>query len=176
MATLNVGDLNRQGKVFTASNVSAKALTAVGTGMTGVILFNPIGSGRVAVIVDGAFAPTTEPTGVFSVGWAMVNQGAVALSGTGVTTLAGSGALQADGTGNTGKILAFDAATVVAVTARRWFANSIWTTGTTSQTYNPVVDRVDGSLIVQPGVVIALCSLTTAVTGVGSITWAEVNV
>jgi hypothetical protein len=172
MATLNVADLNRQGKVFVAANASAKTVSVVGTAMTGLILFNPIGSGKKAIIVDAGFVYTTAPVANTAVGLATVNQGSVALTGTGVSTLS-STQFAADSASGNGAVQVFDAATVLAVTAKRWIGQDLATGSTSNAVF---YDRVDGSLVLAPGTLLAFCSLVTAAVGAAHITWAEVNV
>ena len=111
MATLNVSDLNRQGKVFVAANVSAKNHIAVTTSMTGLIVYNPYGSGVKLVLIDAGFAYTTAPAALHNIGLAvMASNTAVPTS----LTVAGRSAVAADGSGRVGAAIAWDAATLPA--------------------------------------------------------------
>lgn len=171
MATLNVADLNRQGKVFTAANVSEKSVIAVTTAMTGLILWNPSGSGRKLIIVDAGFAWTTVPVARQNIGIAvMTANNAVPTS----LTAAGSPASSADGAGNVGVGVAWDAATLPAApVARRWLGGAAWISGASVGPYF-FVDRIDGSLILVPGSAAAFTVVTTTALGMASLTWAEV--
>lgn len=169
MATLNVADLNRQGKVFTGANVSAKSVIAVTTAMTGLIIYNPVGSGVKGILIDAGFAYTTAPAALHNLGIAlMAYNTAVPTS----LTAAGSPAASADGAGNVGKLIAYDAATLpVAPVARRW---SFGVLGTGSVQPTQFMDRIDGSLILVPGSAACLTVVTTTAVGMGHFTWAEV--
>ncbi len=171
MATLNVADLNRQGKVFVAANVSAKSVIAVTTSMTGLIVWNPPGSGVKLVMIDAGFAYTTAPAALHNIGIAMMtSNNAVPTS----LTVSGRSATAADGSGNVGKAVAWDAATLPAApVAVRW----MWgTMATGSVGFAGMSERLDGSLVVAPGAAICLTVVTTTAVGMGSFTWAEVPV
>src|SRR5438552_10021519 len=108
MATLNVSDLNRQGKVFVGANVSAKSVIAVAAAMTGLVLWNPPSSNKKLVLVDVGFAYTTVPGALHNLGIAvMVANNALPTS----LTVAGRSAIAADGSGNVGQGVVWDAAT-----------------------------------------------------------------
>ncbi len=175
MATLNVADLNRQGRVFCAANVSAASVIAVTTTMTGLTLYNPLGSGKKAVLIDAGFVWTTVPAAVHNVGLAVLNTNAGAIP-TGITNLA----IAADGSGNLGVVQA--SASIVlntAPVARRWFLNALYQAASAAGTTVAAAtqfDRIDGSLILVPGASVSLCAVTTTAVGMGSFTWAELPI
>ncbi len=171
MATLNVGDLNRQGKVFVGANVSAKSVIAVTTAMTGLILWNPTGSGKKLVLVDTGFVYTTAPGAIHNLGIAvMTSNTAVPTS----LTVAGRSAVSADGAGNTPVGIVWDAATLpVAPVAVRWFDGTLATGGVGNYQAN---DRIDGSIVLVPGAAACLTVVTTTAIGMGHFTWIEMNV
>ncbi len=171
MASLNVSDLNRQGKVFTGANISAKSVIAVTAAMTGLILYNPNGSGKKLILVDAGFVYTTAPAALHNIGIAvMVTNPALPTS----LTVAGSAASSADGAGNVGSGIVWDAATLpVAPVARRWFNGTLATGGVGNYQAN---DRIDGSIILVPGSAAALTVVTTTAVGMGHFTWVEVAV
>ncbi len=170
MATLNVADLNRQGKVFVGANVSAKSVVAVSTTATGLILWNPVGSGKKIVLIDAGFSWTTVPGAVHNLGIAVAPASQVLPTS---LTVAGRSATAADGSGNTGAGIVWDAATLpVAPVAVRWFGGAAWGTSVGVSPYL-ILDRVDGSIVLVPGAVAVLAALTTTAVGVGSFTWAE---
>lgn len=177
MATLNVADLNRQGKVFTAANTSAKSVIAVTTAMTGLILYNPPGSGVKAILIDAGFVWTTAPAAVHNIGIALAIPHPTAPSS---LTVAGSPAKAADGSDRSGAVIAYDAATLpVAPVARRWFLNGLFQSTTAAGVTlaaNTSTERIDGSLILVPGAVACLTVVTTTAVGMGHFTWAEVPV
>ena len=169
MATLNVADLNRQGRVFVGANVSAKSVIAVTTAMTGLILWNPTGSGRKLVLIDTGFAYTTAPGALHNIGVAMMaSNNAVPTS----LTVSGRSAVAADGSGNVGVGVTWDAATLPAApVAVRWFGGTMATGSVSPYQLN---DRIDGSLILVPGAAACLTVVTTTAVGMGHFTWAEV--
>jgi hypothetical protein len=170
MATLNVADLNRQGKVFVGANVSAKSVIAVTAAMTGLILWNPTGSGKKLVLVDLGFAYTTAPAALHNIGVAMMTASQVLPTS---LTVAGRSAIAADGSGAIPAGIVWDAATLPAApVAVRWFNGTLATGGVGNYQAN---DRVDGSLVVVPGAALCLTVVTTTAIGMGHFTWAEYN-
>jgi hypothetical protein len=170
MATLNVSDLNRQGKVFTAANAAAVSVIAVAATQTGLVLYNPVGSGVKAILIEAAFSWTTAPAAVHNLGIGVLNANGGAIPTTATAATTGS----ADGSGNVGKVQAWNTAVFnAAPTARRWFGGAAYASGVS---VNPgmMVDRIDGSIILVPGAMACLIGLTTTAVGVGSFVWAEV--
>jgi hypothetical protein len=176
MATIDVAALNRQGKVFHVANVSTKAFSVSTTVFTGLILFNPLGSGVKAVIIDFGLSYVTSPATINSTGLAVVNQGTVLPSSTGTSTLSSTTGVSADGSGGLSKIQPFDAATLVAATVRRWHGGCAFGDASAVAAYYGQ-NRVDGSYLIVPGVAVAIQTLTNALVGaVASFTWAELPV
>ena len=176
MATIDVSALNRQGKVFHTANVSTKAFSVSATIITGLILFNPLGSGVKGIILDWGISYVTSPTGMNSHGIAVVAQGTTLPASTGVSTLSTTpGGASADGANKPSIIQAFDAATLLTATVRRWTGGAAFGDATGANPYNSM-DRVDGSIIMVPGTAIAIQSLIALAGAVASITWAELPV
>lgn len=171
MATLNVSDLNRQGKVFTAANIAAKNFVAVSTTATGLMIYNPASSRVKAVLIDVGFAYTTAPAAIHNLGIAiMAANTAIPTS----LTAAGAPAQNADGSGNAGSVIAWDAATLpVAPVLRRWFNGTLATGGVGNYS---AIDRIDGSLVLVPGSLAIIAVVTTTAVGMGHFTWAELPV
>jgi len=163
---------NKAGQLFSASNVAAKVVSAVGTSMTGVILYNPTGSGKTLYIVDVGWAWTTAPGAVHNIGLAVMAPNPTVPTS---LTAIGSGVLSGQGTGNRGNSVAqaYDAATVAAapVIQRICFGAS-YGSGV-GESPHCLIDYVDGALAVSPGGVICFARVTTDATGVGSISWIE---
>lgn len=173
MSNLDIASYNRQQKVFVAANIAAKSVIAVTTAMTGVILYNPAGSNKKCVIVNGGFTFTTAPAAVVNMGWALAAPNATAPTS---LTAIGSGVLLADGSGNAGNAVArvYDAATLpIAPIAVRWFFGAAFGSGVGESPYQ-ATDLVDGALVVVPGAAVCLTVVTTTAVGLGSITWIEV--
>lgn len=173
MSNIASADYIRKGQLFVAANVSAKSVIAVTTSMTGLILYNPIGSGKKLVIVHGGFVYTTAPAALHNMGWAL---GAVSATVPGTLTAIGSGVLTADGSGGSGTSVAkaYDAAALPAApVAVRWFGGTIATGSVSPYQY---VDYIDGALAVAPGASLSLTVVTTTAVGMGSVAWIEVPV
>ncbi len=171
MATLNVADLNRQGKVFCAANVSAKNVVAVSTTATGLMVYNPYGSGVKLVMIDVGFVYTTAPAAVHNIGLAVMQSSTAVPTS---LTVAGRSAVAADGSGRVGAAIAWDAATLpVAPVAVRWMFGLSTAAASVVEGFS---ERLDGSVVVVPGALVELCAVTTTAVGMGSFTWAEVPV
>lgn len=170
---MDLSSPNRLGQVFYAANVSAKSVIAVAAAMTGVIIYNPVGSRKNLVIADMGWTWTTAPAAIHQIGF-----GISPISSTLPTsvTAIGSGVKQANGAGNAGTSVtqAYDAATLAAApVAARWIGGAVATGGTAPYM---IFDHVDGALMLAPGSAGAFIALSTTAIGVGSITWIEVPV
>jgi hypothetical protein len=168
MATLNVSDLNRQGKVFVGANSQAANHIAVTTAMTGLILWNPPSSNRKLVLIDWGFLYTTAPGGINQVGLAI---GTATTTLPTSVTLADNVATAADGSGNVGQGVVYKAATLAAAPkAYRWMHNTM---ATSSSGVSVNVDRVDGSIILAPGATVCTTVVQATAAGMAHFTWAE---
>lgn len=165
---------NRLGRVFVGANVSAKIITVVGTAMTGGILYNPVGSGRILVVQDAGFSWTTIPPSAQSIGLAM---GAANITIPASTTVATTSVTCANGSGGTGAGKFYDVATLpVAPVAVRWLAGAAWITGGTGEAPYLIIDEINGALAVVPGASLSFCMIGgTGPTGLGHMTWVEVD-
>lgn len=175
MSGIDLAGYNRSGQVFTGANVSAKSVIAVTTGMTGLILYNPVASGKKLLLTHAGFAWTTAPAAVHNVGIAIMAQNAAAPTS---LTAAGSGIVAADGSPSVGVAKIYDAATLpVAPVAVRWFGGNLYQAasgvGTTIAGYQ-LVDYIDGGLALVPGAAATLTVVTTTAVGIGSFSWVEV--
>lgn len=163
---------NRLGQVFTAANVSAKSVVAVSTTATGLMIYNPIGSGKIIILTDASFVWTTAPAAVHNLGIATAAPNTTIPAS---VTAAGSPTVVSNSSGTSGNsiTLAYDAATLpVAPVARRWFGGGVYGSGVGESPYN-MVDHVDGAISAIPGGLICLCAVTTTAVGMGSMTWVE---
>ena len=172
---MDLTSYNRNGQVFVAANVSAKSVIAVTTAMTGVILYNPPSSGKNLLITDVNFVWTTVPGALHQIGIALAAPNLTAPSS---VTAIGSGVQVANGSGNAGNSItkAYDAATLaVAPVAVRWCGGALYSSAVGSFGYS-LKDSVDGAVMLIPGAVACLTTVTTTAVGMGSITWVEVPV
>lgn len=166
---------NRLGQVYSAANVSAKSIIATTTIMTGVILYNPPGSGKNVIIADMGFVWTTAPAAVHNLGFATA---APNLTAPASVTAIGSGVRLANGSGNAGNsvTLAYDAATLpVAPVACRWLGGAVYGSAVGESPYR-IFDQTDGAVMLVPGAVGCMIAVTTTLVGMGHITWIEVPV
>ena len=173
--SFDIASYNRQGQVFTAANVSAKSVIAVTTAMTGVILYNPAGSGKKLVLLHAGWVWTTAPAAVHNIGIALASPNVTVPA---TLTAIGSGVLAADGSGNSGASVAraYDAATLpVAPVIQRWSFGATYGSGV-GESPAALIDYIDGALILVPGAVATFAAVTTTAVGMGSICWAEVPV
>lgn len=164
---------NKAGQLFTAANVAAKSVIAVTAAMTGVVLYNPTGSGKVLYIVDVGWAWTTAPAAVHNLGIAIM-----APSPTVPTSLTaiGSGVRSGNGSGNSGNSVAqaYDAATLAAAPVMQRISFGAAYASAAGNSPFSFIDYVDGALAVQPGGAACLAAVTTTAVGLGSISWVEV--
>ena len=172
--SFDIASYNRQGLVFTAANTAAKSVIAVTTAMTGVILYNPAGSGKKLVLLHAGWVWTTAPAAVHNIGIALASPNVTVPA---TLTAIGSGVLAADGSGNSGASVAraYDAATLpVAPVAVRWFGGAAFSgTAATTGPFS-MVDYVDGAIVLVPGATMTFAAVTTTAVGMGSVTWIEV--
>lgn len=172
--------LTKAGFVFGGGNTAFAALTAVGTTVTGLTLFNPTNSGKNCAIIDitVAFTPVTLATVAITAVLAGVAQAATP---TGVAALTPSSNLI--GAGNLPVAKLYSAATLTtAPTIVRivgnWQSTVLTTSGGATATANLIKDEIAGVVILQPGTVVCLAGIGTVAdaTVAASITWAEIPV
>lgn len=174
MSNLDRLAYNRAGQLFTAANVSAKSVIAVTAAMTGVILYNPPGSGKVLAVVDVGWVWTTAPAAVHNIGLAL---GAPSITVPTSTTAIGSGVKAANNLGNAGTSVAqaYDAATLPAAPVIvRWSFGAAYGSGV-GESPHALIDYVDGALIVAQGSSVCFAAVTTTAVGMGSISWIELD-
>jgi len=163
----------RAGRVFTATNVSAKIITVVGTAMTGLILYNPNGSGKMLSIMSAGFSLTTALASISSIGLAVMASTPVVPA----SLTVGSAIIKSATGSPAGSVAqAWDTATIVAPVAARWFAGLNWVTGGAGQAPYMFSDKIDGELGVMPGAAICFTGIGgTLPTGMGSLSFVEVD-
>lgn len=71
MSSIDTIGYAKAGRIFTASNVSAKIITVVGTAMTGLVLYNPVGSNKMVHLMSAGFTLTTALGSISSIGIAI---------------------------------------------------------------------------------------------------------
>lgn len=158
-------------RVFVASTQAGVATsTALSTTQTGFTLTNPAGSGKNLVVLNIDVAPTTAPAAAATlVAAANVNPVAAAVTQTTPLTVRSAKLGISDaGVGLAASAVTLPAAPVVV----RAIGGPV---GATTLNGEPVHDKVDGALVLTEGTALSVNSLTTAISAVISMTWAEVD-
>ena len=173
--SFDIYDYNRQGKAFVAANTAAVALTAVSVTTTGLIVFNPIGSGKKLVFTDWGYASSAVGTGVGNLGIALMPANVTAVTNTTPIVVQ---AADGSGAGTQSVARASSSVTLPAAgVAVKWLGGNIWVTGvSTGDAPYQWGGDLNGSLIVVPGAAIHFTIVTTVMTGLGSFSWVEIPV
>ena len=156
-----------RGAMFTATNQSAQAVSAaLATTYTGLLIYNPPGSGILVAINKLKFALSVAPTTTATIG---IISGFAATGGVTAATTAATIASNQVGSTKRSAALAYSAATI---TTPVWLAELL--DGFTALAFpapTPIID-LEGAYGILPGGYIAIGALTS-VTGLGSISWEE---
>lgn len=156
-------------EIYQASTQAGVATSlALSTTQTGFTLTNPVGSAKTLVILQVRGALTTAPAGVASVLLAGGVFSATAVTQTTpLTVRAGNFGVTKAGTGLAASATTLPAAPVVL----RGLGGPV---AASSISQPQIVDDVDGAIAVNPGCSLNINALTTAISGVWSMTWQEV--
>ena len=156
--------------VFTASTQAGQALSlALSTTQTGFTLYNPIGSATTLLIMQINGALTTAPAGISSIVLtANVNSNAVAPATNTVLTTRNAKL----GNSTPGVGIAYSATTLPAAPVVVMGLGGPVATGSVSQPQISV--KLEGGLAIEPGCAVSINALTTAISGIWSMIWAEV--
>ena len=157
-----------RGNLFSAANQAAQAVSvALATSYTGILLYNPVGSGKILVPLKIKYALSVAPAAIASIGLL----GGYAATG-GVTALTTKLNIQSNQIGNSisGAGIALSAATIVTPTWIQQLVDGF--TASALPAPSPIVD-LEGIFGILPGGFLGIGALT-AVTGLGSIMWEEV--
>ncbi len=164
-----VGDGARD--IFVASTQAGQATsTGLSTTQTGITLTNPAGSGKTLVLLQVRGAVSAAPAGASALVLAAnVNPVAAAVTQTTPLTVRRANlGIAGTGAGLAASAVTLPAAPVVVRALQSPVAAS-------SITPAQVSDDINGALCVAEGCAISLSSITTAVTGVWSIVWEEID-
>jgi len=158
------------GNVYTASTTTATTWSvALTTTYTGLVVSNPVTSGKNLIILKASFALSVAPVAIASIGlFTGYSTAGIATHGTPVspTNCLVGGAL--------GVATADVAATLVGTPVWAMQMMGGFTAGALPSTTPSVID-VDGAIVVKPGGYCGIGALT-AVVGLASIIYQEVNV
>jgi hypothetical protein len=158
-----------RGNSFSAANQAAQAVSvALATTYTGLLLYNPVGSGKLLIPNKVKYALSVAPAAISVLG---LLTGFSATGG--VTAQTTKLTVQANQVGNAaaGVGIALSAATIVTPTVLATLYDGF----TAAALPNPaLLSDLEGVFGIQPGGFIGIYALT-AVTGLGWISWEEVN-
>jgi hypothetical protein len=166
--------------LFNLSVTTAAAITAY-TGAAGgtpqIAVYNPIGSGKNAVILYASFANIVAASAAGTVAWSLYFGPTAAITQTTTSSAVNMGTLQKTGSVMTGF-------TNVALTSSTALTNNIpigfyyWATAAGAFNSAPTMVDLGGSLVVPPGTMVALggSAALTSATWIGSLTWEEVPI
>ena len=169
MSNMDIAAYNKAGQLYTACNQANKATTAISTTATGLILYNPWGSGKRLVLADARFAFSAVPTAAGAVMLSMGNTPSVAATPAGTADVV----WKADGSGvsTTQAARVFTVATTNIVNV--YIMPLTVASSTTAST--AVAALPEGGISVAPGNYVMFSHVTTVATGIGSFLWAEVD-
>ena len=159
-------EMATRGKVFMASLAAGVALSTLSTTATGFILTNPVGSGKNIALLYLAFTPTTAPAGAAPIGLCYGPKSTTAVTQTTPLTVR-SGLLEA----YSGVGLAASAATLPI--APVFIAGLNGPVATANIQGSPIVHDLGGMFVIPPGSNLSLSYLTTAISVLGGMVWAE---
>jgi hypothetical protein len=163
-----------RGNTFFASHAAAQALSLTGTTTyTGLVVYNPTGSGKNLVIKTAVFVPTIVATGVYAV---MLFSQPMALTPPALTVGNSQGPLSTylnSGAASVAKVAASCTLAANPVFLRPLVGFG-WITAV-AQNAIGIKDDIAGEIIVPPGSAIGFVALTTAITGLAYISWDEVS-
>lgn len=164
-----VGDGSRE--IYVASTQAGQATsTALSTTQTGITLTNPAGSGKTLVLLQFRGAVSAAPAGASPLVLAAnVNPVAAAVTQTTPLTVRPANlGLTGTGAGLAASAVTLPAAPVVVRAYQAPVAASALTPAA-------IQDDINGAICIAPGCAISLSSITTAVTGIWSLVWEEVD-
>lgn len=162
-----------RGNVYCAANSAAQATSTANATATGLILTNPVGTGKVLSILDIVVGVGAAVAAAFEVGlFANINPLAAAVTQT--TPITPRNALL--GSANVGVGLAASSATLPATpTHIRTLLASGWVTAT-AQSQEVAKDEVAGAIALLPGTAVSIQSIVGTQSVIASITWEEIAV
>jgi len=153
---------------FASTQAGVATSIALSTTQTGFTLTNPLGSGKTLVVLQVRGALTTAPAAI-----ATVVLAAGALHSTAVVQTTPLTVRNVNfGVTKTGAGLAASAVTLPAAPVVARGLGGPVATGSVSQPQ--IVDDIDGAILVAPGCSLSINSLTTAISGIWSMTWKEI--
>jgi hypothetical protein len=164
----------KRGNVFFAANSAVQALSVNSATATGLILSNPVGSGKNLIILDCTIAIASVPGAISEIVLTGNDGGAATVTHTAALTV--RNALMGSGAPRQSSVAFADSqATIPATpTVFRTFGSYLWIATAANVIGTPVIkDEVAGALVLGPGTVVSVQAVTTAISVIASMTWAE---
>lgn len=162
----------RLGKMYHACSAGAVTLSTVSTTCTGLALSNSYGSGKLLVVANVSFAPSTAPAGAAVVGLA-IHTALSPTETTHTTPMVIHNAIAAGNVSNSAVGKA-DAAATLASTPL-WLRPLASVVAASSISPAKYSEDINGTIIIPPGGCLSLSYLTTAAVGIASVTWVEID-
>lgn len=169
----------RRGNVFYAANSAVQALSVNSATATGLILCNPVNSGKNLVLLEATIALASVPGAISEIVLTGHDTGTATFTHTAALTV--RNALQGIG-GNFPRLasvaFADSQATIPATpTIFRAFGSYLWiATAANVIGTQTIKDEIAGALVVGPGCDVSIQAVTTAISAICSMTWAEENI
>lgn len=161
----------KRGNVFIAHNVAAQAVSvALATTYTGLVLSNPLGSGKDLVLLGAQFAITVAEVAIAS--QHLIGGYSATTSVTHTTPLAAPGIQNAYLGGGNAPVGKVDSAATIPTPNYLLPLRSGFTAGALGGPGMGLIVDLGGLIIVPPGGFVAIGALT-AVTGFGALVWEE---
>jgi len=162
-------ELASRGKIYSASNQAARALSLLSTTATGFILNNPIGSNVQVSLLDVCMALATAPAGAATIGLA-ANTAMQAVIPTGLT--AETVINNQLGNSSVGVAQVWRAATLATAPT---FIRAMGGGPVAASSISPpfIRDEVAGQVVLLPGTLVTPNAATTAISSITSMAWTE---
>jgi hypothetical protein len=165
-------ELARKGMLFNGANQAGQAITNLNATATGLILINPLGSGKNIWVIDIAISQSSAGTTTQPIIVLAANTNPLALGSYTLTTpLTINSALLGVTATPAGKLLSSATLPAAPVIVRSIWAEQNTAAGETT-TLPYIKDEIAGAIGVAPGCAISL-SATSAISALSSITWCE---
>lgn len=161
--------LASRGKLFTAANQTAVALSTKSTTYTGFGLNNPLGSNIMLSLLDVCVALATAPAGISN----LHLEANTAVQGVVPTTVTALSTVCTQlGNSSVGVGVAVSAATLAtAPTVIRAIGGGPNAAGSVTTPF--IRDEIAGQIVLLPGTFVGLGYVTTAISAISSMVWAE---
>lgn len=156
-------------QMFAAMNTAAQAISLTGTTTyTGLAVYNPAGSNKNLALLEAIFCPTIVATGVYAM--MLFSQPIATGIPAGATVLPISTNLNA-GSSSVARVMTSGTLAANPVILRPLYGFG-WITAV-AQNALGLKDELAGGIIVPPGSAVGFVALTTAITGLAYLSWAE---